>query len=502
MLSLVVFAALGAWIGFANPLLHFPLAALLFPLCLSWIGLRAASAKKAFKYGWIAALLAGVGIVYWVVIPVQIYGALPWYIALPCPVLLAGILGLYYAGYSLLMYKAGRRLQGVSLCLVAGVLWAAMELAMGTMFSGFPWMNLGSAFVPWVYAIQPASLVGAYGLSGILTSLAVALLLYSTYRSTPLLAVSLILFIGGYGVYRVDFSKQPEPDVMVSIIQGNVDQAQKWEQKFQAETVNTYIQLTQEAIQKNHSKIVVWPETAMPFYLQDRTPFNDSIQGLAKDSGVHIVTGSPAYNVIDLKTRAYNLLNRAWLIDETGRMTQSYDKEHLVPFGEYMPLQEWVPFEKLVKAVGNFVPGKNNSPLISDGIALGVLICYEGVFPELAQKQVEKGASALLNISNDAWFGDTSAPRQHLNLSAMRAVEQGRWLIRCTNNGISAFITPIGSVQSTTAQFKAETLSSQVAPIKDKTIYHQYFTRIKTSIIILAVLSIGFLLFPRRKKDT
>lgn len=501
MLTLIVFAALGAWIGFANPLFHFPLAALLFPLCLSWIGLRATSAAKAFRFGWISALLAGLGLLYWVVIPVQIYGGLPWYIALPCPVLLAGIIAVYYGGYSLLMYKAGQRFQGTPLCLIAGILWAAMEMAMGTMFSGFPWLNLGSAFVPWTYIIQPASLVGAYGLSGLLSSLAVAFLLYSTYRSTPVFALCLILFFVGYGVYQVEVKEQPEAELMVSIVQGNVDQAQKWEPKYQAKTVETYRRMTEEAVEQNKSQIVVWPETAMPFYLQDRSSLKATVQEVARDSGAKIVTGSPAYNVINLKRKEYHLLNRAWLIDETGRMTQSYDKEHLVPFGEYMPLEQWIPFEKLVKAVGNFVPGTQNTPLISDGIALGVLICYEGIFPELAQKQVEKGASALLNISNDAWFGNTSAPKQHLNLTAMRAVEQGRWLIRCTNNGISAFIAPSGSIVSTTAQFKAETLSSLVAPIDEKTIFHQYFDQVRAGICILALLSISFLFLSRSQKD-
>jgi apolipoprotein N-acyltransferase len=288
---------------------------------------------------------------------------------------------------------------------------------------------------------------------------------------------------------------------MISIAQGNVDQGMKWLPKNQADTIRKYVKISLDAIRKHKPKVVIWPETAMPFYLQDRTPFREAIQILAQDSKTSIILGSPAYKVTDMKTNQYVLFNRAWLMNDAGHTTQSYDKEHLVPFGEYMPLKEWVPFEKLVQAAGDFKPGEGNKPLYLDGVALGMLICYEAIFPELAQKQVEQGASALLNISNDAWFGDTSAPKQHLNLSIMRAVEQGRWLVRGTNTGISAFVDPVGRIVAIGTQFQAESLSAKIAPLKGKTIFHQIYPWLGFLIYILTFTSFAWVGYATRQKN-
>ena len=371
MLALVCIATVGAWIGFANPLLHFPLAVLAFPLGLAWIGLRATSGKNAFKYGWLAGTLATSGCYYWMVIPVQIYGGLPWFIALPCPVLLAAFMSLYYGLFSLGMHHAGKRIQGVALCVLAGFSWAALELLTSFVLSGFPWINLAAAFAPWPFAVQGASVMGAYGLSGVLACLAVALLLYSTYRSALWLAVTLAVVLTLFGVYRTATFDVGKRDFTVSMIQGNVDQGVKWNPERQAETIKKYAGLSLKAIRAEKPGLVIWPETAMPFYVQDQTPFRQGLEILARDTHTSILMGSPAYKVIDPETRAYILYNRAWLMDETGATPQYYDKEHLVPFGEYMPLEKWMPFKKLVQAAGNFLPGEDNRPLVSDGVALG-----------------------------------------------------------------------------------------------------------------------------------
>jgi apolipoprotein N-acyltransferase len=237
----------------------------------------------------------------------------------------------------------------------------------------------------------------------------------------------------------------------------------------------------------------------MPFYLQDRTPYRKALETLVRETGTPIITGSPAYHVTDMKTRAYDLFNRAWLMDSLGLTTQYYDKEHLVPFGEYMPLEKWVPFKKLVQAAGDFKPGVDNRPLKLNGVALGMLICYEAIFPDLAQQQVERGANVLVNISNDAWFGNTSAPGQHLDLATMRAVEQGRWLVRCTNTGISAFIDPVGREAAVGRQFRAESLSMKIAALTGKTVYHRINGWLKMFIYGMTVAAFGFIAFAARR---
>ena len=499
MLKLVLIATLGAWIGFANPIFQFPLAALAFPLGLAWIGLQATTGRRAFRFGWLAGTLASVGCFYWMVIPVQIYGGLPWYIALPCPVLLAGFIGLYFGLFSLGMHHAGKLINGVPLCLLAGVSWSAMEMLMGTVFTGFPWVNLASAFAPWPFSVQLASVVGAFGLSGILTALAVAVLLYSTYRSALWFAVGLAVFLTSFGLYRTATFDVGELNYMVTMVQGNVDQGLKWDPQYQADTIRKYGQLSLSAISANDPEVVIWPETAMPFYLQEDTPFRKAVEILARDTDTPLIIGSPAYKVTDTKTNAYVLYNRAWLMDSTGRTTQSYDKEHLVPFGEYMPFEDWVPFEKLVQAAGNFIPGQDNQPLRLNGVALGMFICYEAIFPDLAQQQVERGASILVNISNDAWFGKTSAPGQHLGLATMRAVEQGRWLARCTNTGISAFIDPVGRLAAVGNQFRAESLSMKVASLTVLTVFHQIRGWLTAFIYVMTVAAFGFILYASRR---
>ncbi|MBG0789554.1 MAG: apolipoprotein N-acyltransferase [Desulfovibrionaceae bacterium] len=501
MLALVCIAAVGAWIGFANPLFHFPPVVLAFPLGLAWIGLRATSGKNAFKYGWLAGTLAATGCYYWMVIPVQIYGGLPWYIALPCPLLLAAFMSLYYGLFSLSMHFAGQRISGIALCLLAGLSWTTLEMLSSFVLSGFPWINLSAAFAAWPVAIQGASVLGAYGLSGVLACLAVAALLCSTYRSALWLTVVLAIGLTAFGVYRTSAFDVGQRDYTVSLIQGDVDQGAKWTPEYLTKTVRKYTRLSIEAIEREQPDLVIWPETAMTFFVQDQSPLRQGLEILARETKTPIVIGSPAYLITDPKTKAYNLFNRAWLMDATGATNQFYDKEHLVPFGEYMPFEDWVPFEKLVQAAGNFLPGVENRPLVSGDVALGMLICYEAIFPELAQRQVSMGANVLVNISNDAWFGNTSAPAQHLDLAVMRAVEQGRWLARCTNTGITAFVDPVGRIAAKGTQFRAESLSMRIAPLTGLTVYHRIRDWLDAAVyVITAAIFAGLAFKAGRKK--
>jgi apolipoprotein N-acyltransferase len=161
VLFLVLITTIGAWIGYANPIYQLPIAALFFPAGLVRIGFKANSGYSAFKYGWLGGTLAAIGCFYWMVIPVQYYGGLPWAVALPCPVLIAGYIGLYYAFFALFIFYAKDNLSTINLCLTGGLVWASLEILMGSLFSGFPWMNLASAFSPWPATIQLASIIGA-----------------------------------------------------------------------------------------------------------------------------------------------------------------------------------------------------------------------------------------------------------------------------------------------------------------------------------------------------
>lgn len=472
MPTLVFLSAFGAWLGMANPVYQIPLLVLLFPAGLCWIAFRAYSGKRAFLWGWLAGTLACTGCLYWMVVPVAVYGNLPWFIALPCPPLAGAALGLFYALFCLLMFRAARRFDSVLLCVFAGVFWIALEQLISVLFSGFPWINISSAFVDWPWMTQLASMVGAYGLSGILAAMSCSILLYSTLRWAKLFAAGLAVVVLGYGFYAVSLGHPQGKDVTLGLVQGNVDQSLKWNPEYQTKTVTTYLTLSRDAILADHPALVVWPETAMPFYFQDDTPYGRGVRKFADRSNTPIMTGAPAYKVTDPATRKYVLYNRAFLVDADGKDAGAYDKEHLVPFGEYMPLKKFLPFEQLVQAAGNFVPGQNDNPLYVDGNRFGVLVCYEAIFPALAQKQVANGAQFLVNISNDAWFGKTSAPKQHLALTRMRAIEQGRWIARSTNTGITCFIDPQGRVDSAAPQFVPAYLNGHVQALDSFTVYH------------------------------
>ncbi|GAB7023002.1 apolipoprotein N-acyltransferase [Salidesulfovibrio brasiliensis] len=499
MPTLALIAILGAWLGFANPVLSLPPAALAFPLGLAWIGFRAFSPKRAFLWGWLAGTLACTGCLYWMVVPVSIYGNMPWYVALPCPLLAGGALGALYGLFSMGMHFSGRASARWPVILMAGLSWAALESLMSFILTGFPWITLSAAFAAWPLTVQAASLMGAFALSGVFAALAVSILLYRTVPGAQYIAVGIAVFLLGFGFWKTHSFADGGREVTVALAQGNVDQSMKWDPDYQQQTVDNYIDLSRQAAQQG-AELIVWPETAMPFYLQDRTPYGFSVRQFAKDHDVRLLAGSPAYRVTDPKTRSYVLLNRAFLVKEDGSASTWYDKEHLVPFGEYMPLEELMPFEKLVQAAGNFVPGENTKSLTTQsGVDFGMLICYEAIFPDLAQKQVELGAQFLVNISNDAWFGKTSAPRQHLLLTTLRAIEQSRWIARCTNTGITVFIDPLGRINSRLPQFESSQLTGVIRARTATTAFHSIQPWLAAALLTTTFLGFAFVTVAVRR---
>ncbi len=498
MFLAILITSLGAFIGFANPIFHLPVLALLLPGGAAWIGTHAPSAKRAFYFGWIAGALAYAASLYWVALPVHDYGFLPWALALPCPMLLGAYIGLYPALFALGLYFC-RDLHWSLTGLGAGCLWGALEALRGMLFTGFPWLVLCSAFSTRPFALQGASLIGAYGLSGVLAMAAVWLGMEKKISRQRICALGLIALLAGYGLVRVSEPVPETGSINVGIIQGNIDQSVKWDPAFQEETVRRYVSLSDQEAEEYAPDLIVWPETALPFYFQDTDVLGSQVLALAKRREVHILAGSPAYSK-DMPANRYYLHNRAYLIGPKG-IVDYYDKEHLVPFGEYIPFGEYLPFlSKLVQGVGDFMPGVKAGPIKAGRLAPGILICYETIYPELAQARVENGADVLVNISNDAWFGRSSAPWQHLHLSVLRAVEQGRYLIRATNTGISAVIDPRGRILATTGLFKTQTLHvKKVGLVREKTWYHrnQKFVLFTLFGGAAVFLSSGFL---RRKK--
>ncbi|CCO24273.1 apolipoprotein N-acyltransferase [Maridesulfovibrio hydrothermalis] len=497
---LVVMFAAG--VGYANPLLHLPTAVLGVPLALSYIAFSARSPQTALKRGWLAGSLASLAAMYWIAYPVGVYGGLPWALAVPCPVLIAMAIGMYFGIYSFIMHYAARTMPPLLLCLFSGLLWTSMETAQGTFFTGFPWMTMSSAFAFRPEWIQGASFIGAYGLSGLLTSVTTGILTWKISKSSKVWSISILTGLFMLGIVRATpqalSTLISTGNASIGIVQGNIDQASKWDSKYKKATFEKYLRLSEQLTDK--ADLVIWPETAMPFYIQDPGIMRAKLFNFATRTDTPILTGAPGYLLHGPKS--FSLYNRAFLIQPGTTVMNWYDKVHLVPFGEYVPLKDYLPIGKLVQGAGDFIPGEDVQPLKSGNLAMGMLICYEGIFPELAQERVEKGANLLVNISNDAWYGNTSAPLQHLGLVALRAVEQGRYLIRDTNTGISACVDPLGRITNTTELFVDAAVLAKPELMAGETFYHANYKAVTRIPILLTLIFICWIIIKTRMNSS
>jgi apolipoprotein N-acyltransferase len=424
--------------------------------------------SRAFVLGLLAGFVHALTLIYWILVVMGHYGGLDILTSTGILILFCLYLALFPAGFACLSrLVAGGRFQ----VLWWAALWVSLEYVRAWILTGFPWCLLGYSQYSRIHLIQMADLTGVYGISFLilLSNGLIYRLLFdrpSFRRATGMVETALALMLISaslvYGWHRVASYGEGTgrlSSLRVAVIQGNIDQSLKWNAEFQGKTVGIYETLTRQAA-PFRPDLVLWPETAVPFFFQEKTSLSRRVAEAAAGLKASLVFGSPAYGHVDGKARFYN---RAYLLSPEGRPIDYYDKMHLVPFGEYVPLKRFLPFvHRLVPAAGDFAAGSKLGPLEIPGTPAGVLICYEVIFPELARAQVEKGARILLNLTNDAWFGRTSAPYQHLSMSVFRAVENGRPLVRAANTGISAFISPIGEITLKSDLFAEGVLTREV----------------------------------------
>jgi apolipoprotein N-acyltransferase len=454
---------------------------------------------RSFKYGLIAGLSHYLTLIYWIIFVLGHYGNLSVLASLGPYVLLCSYLSVFFGFFTGL----SRHLifSPMGLLWVPG-LWVSLEYLRANLLSGFPWCLLGYSQYKHLQIIQIADVVGVYGISFliVLVNLNIFHLIKSRKRKNiriitwetlfSLILVSSVLSYGYYRIAKLEEIKAQNRPVKALIVQGNIDQSLKWDPSYQEETLEIYTRLTRSALSFKPD-IVLWPETAVPFFFQDNKTFSPRVLSLAKDTGAVLIFGSPAYRRIAGSTRYFN---RAYLISPNDLSVQYYDKVHLVPFGEYIPLKNILSFiDRLVPAAGDFQPGDEIRPLTHKGLDIGVLICFESIFPELARKHTLKGANLLANLTNDAWFGKTSAPYQHLSMAVFRAVENKRPILRSANTGFSALIQPHGNIVSMSRLFEEEALKFKVFTVNKKiTFYTRYgdlFAIIVSGICFLKILS-------------
>ena len=315
----------------------------------------------------------------------------------------------------------------------------------------------------------------------------------------------------GYGALRLH--QQPlitDPmgpqSVQALFVEGNVDQNQKWLPAFQRQTVDLYLRLTYDALAQRPDEhpLIIWPETALPFFFETNQLHSPRVRQLSSVTGCPLLVGAPGLERRPDKKEP-DVFNRAFLLTPPdGAVAGYYDKEHLVPFGEYLP--EWLNWsflEALLQGVGVYQTGTAIAPLRYGNLAMGMLICYEGIFPWLAQARVADGANILVDISNDGWFGATPAPRQHLYLTALRAIEQNRWILRGTNTGISVVVDARGRLTMSGAQFREQALWGRAALESAPSLYHRLWPwpLPAAAVLLLVLLLPGCRCRSRRTTD-
>ena len=467
------------------------LLALAFPsvnlsLC-AWVGLvpllwatAGARPKRAFWLGWLCGFAFFLGTLYWVVNPIDHYTDAPFVVALLALLLLAAAMGLQTA-----VFAAGLRVakapELIPVELLAPALWVALEWLRSMGSLGFPWVALGYSQYRQSSLIQFAEVTGVYGISALLVfANVVAWALLGRRRarfkrSAWALAILVALLVGlpMVGRRRLEaIGRAPRAGrVAVGIVQANVDQGRKWDPAFQEEALERHARLVVEA-RKAGAELVVWPETAAPFYFQSESPQRQRLLDLAVAEDVDLLFGSPAFSH---EHGELKLFNRAYLVRRDGREGGFYDKLQLVPFGEYVPFQSVLFFvDEVVDAVGDFAPGREATVFTLPQGHFGVLICYEGIFPNLSRRLVARGADFLVNITNDAWFGETSAPHQHLAMVTLRAVENRVPIVRAANTGISAIVDVDGRLRWQTGLFEAAARTDTVEWLNVRTLYTRY----------------------------
>ncbi|MCX7965705.1 MAG: apolipoprotein N-acyltransferase [Syntrophorhabdaceae bacterium] len=451
-----------------SPISLFPVSFVsLVPLLVS---LRKEDPSHNFKIGLISGITAYLGIIYWVTVAMNRYGGLDIFTSITVMLLLVLYMALYVGIFSWVITFFEMK-YSFPIILSAPFVWVILEYIRGFFLSGFPWALLAYSQHNFLPFIQIISITGVYFISFLIVAVNCIFFHIWTKKKVPviytLIVAALITTSIIYGVTRLNSDNKGIERKSVAIIQGNIRQDIKWDEAFKAKTVDKYIKMTTE--HARGSDIVIWPETSMPFAFNTAKKIQEVLKSLAISINSFLLFGTVHMEDGD------KFYNSAYLIDRQGNISGFYNKVHLVPFGEYTPLKKYIPFlEKITAAGGNFTPGKSHTPIKSPIGNIGVLICYEGIFPEISVDTVRNGAQLIVNLTNDAWYDRTSAPFQHLIFYIFRAIETERYVLRAANTGISAIIDTRGRIYLKTNIFEDDILKGDFYLYKNRTFYVKY----------------------------
>ena len=476
-------AALSLGAGLATPLAFAPYGwwplAILCPAILLAV-LEGSTRRQGALAGW----LYGVGLlghgVWWLQVSIHQFGV-PYYLfSAGMTALFVLAMALYYAAFGAGLALAGRN--PFSALVFAPALWTCLELLRGWFLSGFPWLTLGYSQLESPLAnLAPVLGVGGTSLAVMVLSAGLVRLVRGPGRERghALLALAIVA-AGVYAAGRFDFTRSVDRDLQAALVQGAIPQAVKWDPRLRAASIEHY-----EALSAAHwqADVLNWPETAITAFPQQVPDVLARLRRRAEDTATTLLVGMPTGEPD--AGRYFNSLLA--LGAEEGR----YDKRHLVPFGEFFPLESIVGgLARLLDIpMSDFSAGDaDNSTLPAAGHQAGISICYEDAFGRETIAALP-AAGFLVNVSNDAWFGDTIAPHQHLEIARMRALETGRYLLRATNNGITAIIDHAGRVTARAEQFEPRTLAGRFEIRSGATPYVLWGD---WPVIVLCALVVGF----------
>jgi apolipoprotein N-acyltransferase len=450
----------------------------LAPLLIALGGAR--SRAHGLRLGYITGAVSALGLVYWTALVVTQFGGLPLPVAAGVMVLLCLALALFPALFGWLM-AAWVQALGPRALLLAPVAWVATEILRAHTLFNFAWCLLGYSQHENLPVLQLARYAAVYGVSFLVAGVS-AVLGYMTVEPRPALrrraGVAAVAVLGAVWAHGYSLLRTPVREaarLRVGLVQASIAQEDKWEPGQAWRNIEQHLDLTRKASAEG-AQLVVWPESAVPYFFDREPAVADVLRGAARENGIHLVFGNDDRDAGD-DERRFRIWVGAKMLDPAGDVVLRYHKIRLVPFGEYVPVQSVLSamgVGKLVQRVGEFTPGAELATASAAGHRLAVFICYEAIFPDLVRGFAQRGADLLVNITNDGWYGRTSAPYQHMAMAVFRAVENGKYLVRAANTGITAIVDPRGRVQARTALFERTVLIGDAGIVPGRTPYTRY----------------------------
>lgn len=472
LLLLPVFSGILAWASFPKLSQGYLAWVSLVPLVL-YVA-RVQRPGRAFLGGMIAGTVQFLGLLYWIPRVLSHYGGVPAPGAWALFVLVAGILGCYPAAACALTRGCMNR-SGPGFLLVFAPAWVTLEFVRSLVpFGGFPWLMIGYSQSDFLKLIQISDVTGVYGVSFLIVWVNVALVWILWHRRhCALVALSGVVLLAvsyAYGTGSLHRWDQTQPQYRAALLQGNLsvdvpEATLAW--KYQ----QGYVRMADQLGSRNVDLLIL-PESPSPVFYQFDPGYRAAMQGLA-----HRFPFGLVFNNISFRDAGgtFCYFNSAYFLNQDGTEAGRYDKIHLVPFGEYIPWQTLFFFSNTIsRDVGNFHPGNSYLTVRLRDYSVNAIICFEAVFPDLSREFIRRGSQLIINLTNDGWYGDTSAPYQHLTMARWRAVECRRYLLRAANSGISAIVAPSGRIQVQTRLLREDTAVGGFAFLSKETFYARH----------------------------